>query len=199
MTRQNAGQQQVAFYDVGPGSQADGANIFGRAFRALHNIIAQATGFGITRNIIDCYAALILWRPGDRIFLIEFSRGAYAVRCLAGVIARCGIPVHPKNDPNGILPTDPGSAQELAAYAVKHFYQFTREQNFSTVASQRLSSWKESHGLAVQAGQPHNRTEAISSFEIESDDFVLSHTVEPDMRPKAQTPRLLKLHAIISN
>jgi hypothetical protein len=104
-----------------------------------------------------------------------------------------------KKDPNGILPTDPGSAQELAAYAVKHFYQFTREQNFSTVASQRLSSWKESHGLAVQAGQPHNRIEAISSFEIESDDFVLSHTVEPGIRPKRKTPRLLKLHAIISN
>jgi hypothetical protein len=50
-------------------------------------------------------------RPGDRIFLIGFSRGAYTVRCLAGVIARCGIPVHPKT-PNGILLTDPGSAQD---------------------------------------------------------------------------------------
>jgi hypothetical protein len=47
-------------------------NIFGRTFRALHNVIAQATGFGNTRNIIDCYAALIrLWSPGDRIFSIE--------------------------------------------------------------------------------------------------------------------------------
>ncbi len=68
-------REQVAFYDAGLGSQADGANIFGRTFRALHNVIAQATGFGITRNIIDCYAALIRpWRPGDRIFLIRFSR-----------------------------------------------------------------------------------------------------------------------------
>jgi uncharacterized protein (DUF2235 family) len=119
-------REQVAFYDAGLGSPADGANIFGRAFRALHNVIAQATGFGITRNIVDCYAALIrLWTPGDRIFLIGFSRGAYTVRCLAGVIARCGIPVHPKNDPKGVLPIDAGSAQELAAYAVKHVYQFT--------------------------------------------------------------------------
>src|SRR6202022_801164 len=52
-------REQVAFYDAGLGSQADGANIFGRTFRALHNVIAQSTGFGITRNIIDCYAALI--------------------------------------------------------------------------------------------------------------------------------------------
>jgi uncharacterized protein (DUF2235 family) len=119
-------REQVAFYDAGLGSQADGANIFGQVFRSLHNFVAQATGFGITRNIIDCYAALIrLWRPGDRVFLIGFSRGAYTVRCLAGVIARCGIPVHPKDDPKGTLPIDAGSARQLAAYAVKHVYQFT--------------------------------------------------------------------------
>jgi Uncharacterized alpha/beta hydrolase domain (DUF2235) len=36
----------------------------------------STAGFGgITRNLIDCYVALIqLWRPGDRIFLIGFSR-----------------------------------------------------------------------------------------------------------------------------
>ena len=33
--------------------------------------------------------------PGDRIYLFGFSRGAYTVRCLAGVIAFCGIPRHP--------------------------------------------------------------------------------------------------------
>jgi uncharacterized protein (DUF2235 family) len=45
------------------------------------------TGLGITANMIDCYAALIrLWQLGDRIFLFGFSRGAYTVRCLAGVI-----------------------------------------------------------------------------------------------------------------
>ena len=118
--------EQIAFYDPGLGSQADGGHVFGRLLRWIHNTVAQATGFGITRNIIDCYAALIqLWQPGDRVFLIGFSRGAYTVRCLGGVIARCGIPTHPKNQPNGILKIDEGSAQKLAAYAVKHIYQFT--------------------------------------------------------------------------
>jgi hypothetical protein len=51
--------EQIAFYDPGLGSQADGANVFGKAFRWVHNTVAQATGFGITRNLIDCYAALI--------------------------------------------------------------------------------------------------------------------------------------------
>lgn len=31
------------------------------------------------------------WRPGDRIFLFGFSRGAYTVRSLGGVLGLCGI------------------------------------------------------------------------------------------------------------
>jgi uncharacterized protein (DUF2235 family) len=117
---------QVAFYDPGLGSPEDGENIKWRALRWLHNKVAQATGFGITRNIIDCYAALIqLWQPGDRIYLFGFSRGAYTVRCLAGVIAFCGIPRHPRGQPDLPLKIDSDSAQKLAAYAVKHVYQFT--------------------------------------------------------------------------
>jgi uncharacterized protein (DUF2235 family) len=55
-------------------------------------VLSQATGLGITANIIDCYAALIrLYRPGDQIFLFGFSRGAYTVRSLGAVIGLCGI------------------------------------------------------------------------------------------------------------
>jgi Uncharacterized alpha/beta hydrolase domain (DUF2235) len=56
-------------FDPGLGSQADGTNIFSKALRWIHNTVAQATGFGITRNLIDCYAAIIQWRPslGDSI------------------------------------------------------------------------------------------------------------------------------------
>jgi hypothetical protein len=108
------------------GSRADGGHLAGRLVRWVHNTFAQATGFGITRNIIDCYAALIqLWEPGDRIFLFGFSRGAYTVRCLSGVIARCGIPIHPKNEPTVPLKLDRASTQAFASYAVKHIYQFT--------------------------------------------------------------------------
>lgn len=119
-------REQVAFYDPGFGSQADGANIFGKALRWIHNTVAQATGFGITRNLIDCYAAIIqLWRPGDRIFLIGFSRGAYTVRCLGGIVARCGIPTHAADKPDVPLKLDDASVRKLAAEAVKHVYQFT--------------------------------------------------------------------------
>jgi uncharacterized protein (DUF2235 family) len=118
--------EQLAFYDPGLGSQADGGHFMGRLLRWVHNTVAQATGFGITRNIIDCYAALIrLWEPGDRIFIFGFSRGAYTIRCLAGVIAKCGVPRYPAKRPDEPLRLDDASTHSLAAQAVKHIYQFT--------------------------------------------------------------------------
>ena len=82
-----------------------------------------ATGLGITANIIDCYAAIIrLYEPGDRIFLIGFSRGAYTVRSLAGVISYCGIA---RQLPRGAsLRLDLEGSHELAEHAVKDVYQF---------------------------------------------------------------------------
>lgn len=56
---------QLAFYDPGLGTLPDGGGTIDRFFRKIYNFISQATGLGITRNIIDCYAALIrLWQPG---------------------------------------------------------------------------------------------------------------------------------------
>jgi uncharacterized protein (DUF2235 family) len=115
--------EQVAFYDPGLGSKVDGGHLYGGLARWIYNTVSQATGFGITANIIDCYAALIrLWKPGDRIFLFGFSRGAYTIRCLAAVIAKCGIPTHDKD--GGKLKLDVRSSCKVAAYAVKHVYQF---------------------------------------------------------------------------
>jgi uncharacterized protein (DUF2235 family) len=115
--------EQVAFYDPGLGSPADGANIKIQWARKIYNLASMATGLGITANIIDCYAALIrLYRNGDRVFLIGFSRGAYTVRSLAGVMSFCGIPRHL---PGGVpLPMDAKGARALAERAVKNVYQY---------------------------------------------------------------------------
>ncbi len=49
-------------------------------------------GRGINRQIQRAYGVLASrYRPGDRIFLLGYSRGAYAVRSLAGVIDRIGL------------------------------------------------------------------------------------------------------------
>ncbi len=49
-------------------------------------------GRGINRQIRRAYGYLASrYRPGDKIFLMGFSRGAYAVRSLAGVIDQVGL------------------------------------------------------------------------------------------------------------
>lgn len=50
------------------------------------------TGRGINRQIRRAYGYLASrYRPGDRIYLFGYSRGAYAVRSLAGVLDRVGL------------------------------------------------------------------------------------------------------------
>ena len=115
--------EQVAFYDAGLGSAADGGHFKLGFLRSLYNFASMATGLGITKNIIDCYAAIIrFYEDGDRIFLVGFSRGSYTVRSLAGVLAQCGIPRNmPGNKP---LMLDEAGSQKLAELAVKAVYQF---------------------------------------------------------------------------
>lgn len=49
-------------------------------------------GRGINRQIRRAYGFLATrYRPGDRIFLLGYSRGAYAVRSLAGLIDQVGL------------------------------------------------------------------------------------------------------------
>jgi hypothetical protein len=73
---------QVALYDDGVGTED---------FKPL-KIFAGMTGFGLSRNVRQLYKELVrVYDPGDRIFLFGFSRGAFTVRTLAGLIAKCGI------------------------------------------------------------------------------------------------------------
>lgn len=58
-------------------------------WRATVDVIA---GRGINRQIRRAYGHLASrYRPGDRIFLFGYSRGAYAVRSLAGAIDQVGL------------------------------------------------------------------------------------------------------------
>ncbi|MDA3887657.1 MAG: DUF2235 domain-containing protein [Allgaiera sp.] len=65
------------------------AGIQWQSWRQSADVIA---GRGINRQIRRAYGFLASrYRPGDRIFLLGYSRGAYAVRSLAGVIDRVGL------------------------------------------------------------------------------------------------------------
>lgn len=73
------GTQQIVFYDAGIGTESQ-------------KLSGGAAGVGIDRNIQDGYRFLCLnYVPGDEIYLFGFSRGAYTVRSLAGMIYCSGL------------------------------------------------------------------------------------------------------------
>ena len=73
---------QVKFY--GPG--------VGTGFAITDQLLGGGTGMGIDQNIQDAYKFLMWsYEPGDEIYLFGFSRGAYTVRSLSGLIRNCGI------------------------------------------------------------------------------------------------------------
>lgn len=73
---------QVAFYDDGVGTGS---------LKPLR-VLGGAFGYGFARNVRQLYTYLCrVYHPKDRIYLFGFSRGAYTVRALAGMIGTCGI------------------------------------------------------------------------------------------------------------
>ena len=73
---------QIAIYDDGVGTED---------FKPL-KIFAGATGWGLSRNVKHLYKELSrIYDPGDEIYMFGFSRGAFTVRTLAGLIASCGL------------------------------------------------------------------------------------------------------------
>ncbi len=142
-------EEQVAYYDAGLGSVPPSGGTFMAYFRIVHNFLSQATGFGLTTNIIDCYESIIrLWRPGDRIYLFGFSRGAYTVRCLGGVLALCGVPTQLEKDK--AMKYDGATARRLATIAVKKIYQHAASIPFATATAREKELMDQRAELARQ-------------------------------------------------
>ena len=80
---------QVAFYDPGVGT----LSFLGRQLgRRVGRTLGKAFGAGLQQNIEDAYRFLMdRYEPGDKLFLFGFSRGAFTVRALAGMLNRCGL------------------------------------------------------------------------------------------------------------
>lgn len=58
-------------------------------------LLGLAAGLGLKQNVAEMWSAMgrLDAGPEDRIFLFGFSRGAFAVRALAGLLYRCDLPV----------------------------------------------------------------------------------------------------------
>ncbi|MEE8518901.1 MAG: DUF2235 domain-containing protein [Dehalococcoidia bacterium] len=76
------GISQVVFYDPGIGSSG----------RWWDRIRGGATGKGLDKNVQDGYRYLVRnYEPGDELFFLGFSRGAYTIRSLIGLIRNVGL------------------------------------------------------------------------------------------------------------
>lgn len=134
------------FYDPGLGAPAEGELRWTRTFR---NLWSKATGWGITANIVDCYEALLTaWKPGARIGLFGFSRGAYTVRCLGGVLATCGIAT--SDGASGISTAAEGKGAEIRRRIAEE-----------AVAIYKIKSRNERARAAADFAQRYSAAEAI--------------------------------------
>jgi uncharacterized protein (DUF2235 family) len=82
---------QVCWYDPGIGTMP----LLERGRRTLHwmrNVRDEWLGLGLMQSVASAYLHLMeQYQPGDRIYLIGFSRGAFTVRALAGMIRCVGL------------------------------------------------------------------------------------------------------------
>jgi uncharacterized protein (DUF2235 family) len=80
------GVVQMAFYHEGVGAEPD----------LLKHLLGGAIGLGLKQIIEDAYQTLVKnYEHGDEIYIMGFSRGAYAARALAGLVGASGIQRQP--------------------------------------------------------------------------------------------------------
>ena len=76
------GTFQLLYYDTGVGSEGSW----------MRRILEGMTGTGILKNIRQAYQFIVKnYEQGDELFFFGFSRGAFTVRSLAGLIRNSGI------------------------------------------------------------------------------------------------------------
>ena len=76
------GTRQIAFYHEGVGSDPD----------FLKHALGGAIGIGLRKIVQEAYRHIAEnYARGDEIYILGFSRGAYAARALAGLIGASGI------------------------------------------------------------------------------------------------------------
>ena len=156
--------RQIAFYDPGLGT-------------GIHRLTGNVGGFGISRNIQQCYRFLFEhYEAGDKIFLFGFSRGAATVRSLSGFLHYFGI--LPKSRPELIAKAygiymikDEGKRKAKAAAFLKDHHNMWTKVEFigcyDTVAALGLPI----KGLSVLL-------DGIPGFRHRFHNFRLSETIK---------------------
>jgi len=83
--------RQLVYYDPGVGT-LERPDVWHKLRQDFNAILGLATGYGLDDNVLAAYDFLVRnFRDGDQIYLFGFSRGAYTVRVLAGLIHKVGL------------------------------------------------------------------------------------------------------------
>lgn len=110
---------QIASYNDGVGNSS---------FKPLA-ILGGAFGWGLKRNVLDLYLFLCRnYIAGDEIYCFGFSRGAFTIRILAGLIATRGI-------------VSANSELELRTKAISAFRTFYSEHFRSALGVEKIGRW----------------------------------------------------------
>ena len=108
--------QQIAYYHGGLGTMAD-PGALSQWSKRWTRVKGLAFGYGLSRAVADIYRFLMdHYEPEDRLFLFGFSRGAYTVRAVSGMLHWLGL-IH-KGDYN------------LIDYALEMIKQKQTDQTF---------------------------------------------------------------------
>ena len=85
------GDEQRVYYDPGVGTIGK-PGWWSQIRQQVRSILGLALGLGLDDNVLGAYSWLCrIWEPGDEIYLLGFSRGAYSARVLGGFIHMCGL------------------------------------------------------------------------------------------------------------
>lgn len=80
-SRDAKGQPQIVYYSNGVGASLSGLSLWN-----------GMTGDDLDDNLLDAWLFINLnYEPGDQLYLFGFSRGAYTVRSLAGLLRKVGV------------------------------------------------------------------------------------------------------------
>jgi len=120
-------EEQLVFYDPGVGTLPE-PTISNKIRASIRKKLSLAFGFGLKLNVQEAYTFLMnYWEPGDRVYLFGFSRGAYTVRVLAGLLRLLGLP--------------PKGNEQLVPYAME-LLGAIREQGSNEGAGDTSKYWR---------------------------------------------------------
>jgi uncharacterized protein (DUF2235 family) len=81
------GREQIAFYQTGVGSLPEYPGVPNRLLHVSDKLLGGAYGAGFEANVEDALEFLVLnHRPGDKVFIFGFSRGAATARAVTRFI-----------------------------------------------------------------------------------------------------------------